>query len=146
MNPSKCLFVICFGSVTSFALREDLRRAPLPPRPLVTRGLVYLHVPCPPYFCHASYTRSEPSPVLYIYSTKYMFCRFRVFPSYTYVQTPQVWIPQTHQTQHTNCVTLLLKTKIQQQCNSKTSPSSILHAYLFKCPSFKKVAPFLLII
>ena len=37
-----CLFV-CFGSVTAFVPRgqlprEDLRRAPLPPRPLVTPG------------------------------------------------------------------------------------------------------------
>ena len=39
----QCLFFICLGSVIAFVPlgqlpREDLRRAPLPPRPLVTPG------------------------------------------------------------------------------------------------------------
>ena len=45
-----CLFV-CFGSVTAFVPRgqlprEDLRRAPLPPRPLVTPGPIQVVASC----------------------------------------------------------------------------------------------------
>ena len=42
-NDKKTFMFVCFGSITEFVprgqlLREDLRRAPIPPRPLVTPG------------------------------------------------------------------------------------------------------------
>ena len=45
---------VCFGSVTAFVPRgqlprEDLRRAPLPPRPLVTHGPRCFSCPLSPY-------------------------------------------------------------------------------------------------
>ena len=48
-----CCCCCCLRSVTALFPRgrlpkEDLRRSPLPPRPLVTHGSVALHVPYPP--------------------------------------------------------------------------------------------------
>ena len=76
-----CGLFVCFGSVTAFVPRgqlprEDLRRAPLPPRPLVTPGTRCSSCSLSPHtYCHASCIRSVPSPVcrppvLYRYPTK----------------------------------------------------------------------------
>ena len=68
-----CLFD-CFGSVPAFVPRgqlprEDLRRAPLPPRPLVTPGPRCSSCSLSPHtYCHASCIRSVPSPVLLSYT------------------------------------------------------------------------------
>ena len=68
-----CLFV-CFGSVPAFVPRgqlprEDLRRAPLPPRPLVNPGPHCSSCSLSPHtYCHASCIRSVPSPVLLSYT------------------------------------------------------------------------------
>ena len=49
--------------------REDLRRAPLPPRPLVTPGpRCSLCSLSPHTYCHASCIRSVPSPVILSYT------------------------------------------------------------------------------
>ena len=65
---------VCFGSVPAFVprgqlLREDLRRALLPPRPLVTPGPRCSTCSLSPHtYCHASCIRSVPSPVLLSYT------------------------------------------------------------------------------
>ena len=65
---------VCFGSVTAFVprgqlLREDLQRAPLPPKPLVTPGPRCSSCSLSPHtYCHASCIRSVPSPVILSYT------------------------------------------------------------------------------
>ena len=68
------LVFVCFGSVPAFVPwgqlpREDLRRAPLPPRPLVTPGPRCSSCSLSPNtYCHASCIKSVPSPVLLSYT------------------------------------------------------------------------------
>ena len=64
----------CLRSVTALFPRgrlpkEDLRRSPLPPRPLVTPGPCCSSCSLSPHtYCHASCIRSVPSPVLLSYT------------------------------------------------------------------------------
>ena len=69
-----CCCCCCLRSVTALFPRgrlpkEDLRRSPLPPRPLVTPGPCCSSCSLSPHtYCHASCIRSVPSPVLLSYT------------------------------------------------------------------------------
>ena len=149
-SPHICLFV-CFGSVTAFVPwgqlpREDLRRAPLPPRPLVTPGLVALHVPYPPILIvmHSASGQSPPPsscpiqisyqvsglpppclPVLHIYLKNPHICPLKK-PTYKL------------------CYLLISTALSKLYLSTDHLPAYFLHANPFPHLSLTYVAPFLL--
>ena len=134
---SRCLFVclfVCFGVVTVFVPlgqlpREDLRRSPLPPRPLVNPGphlssyslsphTFVMHPvsgPCnPPLSC--TYNLSS------IWSVPSLFsCPTHIFE--THKKEPL----NKHQNPHTNCVNLSFQWKqnnLQAMLKDDTDPDN----------------------